>query len=421
MRGGTGPQSRHAPISIQIQKFPLIGLYRAATSLRECGAGPLLRWRQRRGKEDRARIPERLGRSSLARPPGPLAWVHGASVGEALAVLPFLEQLASQGFTVLLTTGTVTSSRVLAGRLDPAIIHQFVPIDGPRAARRFVAHWRPDLVCFAESELWPNLLRAARRGAAAVVLVNARMSDRSFSRWKRLRAVIGPLLSTFDLILTQTPDDELRYRELGAQAVGVSGNLKFDGPPPPANPLDLQALQTAVARRPLWVAASTHAGEDIVCCSVHARLKRRHPNLLTIIVPRKIDRAEAIRTAAHDHGLGASTRSRGQPIVGKSRSDRGGGQNPIDPAKLGNAVLHGPHVANFRDIYAVLDQRGGALQVDDKDGLADALDALLFDPARVSRMAAGAGGAVATLVGATAQTMLAISPYCDAARARYAA
>ena len=308
----------------------------------------------------------------------------------------------------------------------------------------FVAHWRPDLVCFAESELWPNLIGEARRSGCPVVLVNGRMSDRSFRRWRRLPGFIRPLLANFDVILAQTTRDGARFEALGAPAVAVPGNLKFDGAPPPADQAEADAIRDLVGSRPVWVAASTHAGEDDLCCAVHAALKSRHPDLLTVLVPRKLDRCDAILERSAQLGLKAVRRSKGQlltsntdiyvgdtmgelglfyrlgPIafVGKSLVERGGGQNPIEAAKLGSAILHGPHVANFEDVYATLDATGGAVSVRDVDHLGATLAALLADPSRVAEMGQQAAVAVGTLVGATVRTMEAIEPSCAAALAR---
>ena len=165
----------------------LLSVYRAATRLAEPAGPRFLRWRLGRGKEDPARIGERLGRAGLPRPDGPLVWLHGASVGEGVALLPLVEALAAGGHRLLVTTGTVNSARVLAGRLPEGTIHQFAPLDLPGAVRRFVAHWRPALAVFAESELWPNMLGELDRAGVPFALVNARMSARSARRWIRVR------------------------------------------------------------------------------------------------------------------------------------------------------------------------------------------------------------------------------------------
>ena len=412
-------------------------LYRGATAVLEWGAPAFLRWRLKRGKEDAKRLPERLGVTTVARPDGQLVWLHGASVGEGLALIPLVERLQARGLAVLMTTGTVTSAALLAQRLPAGALHQFVPLDGPRAARRFLDHWRPDLVLIAESELWPNLLSTARRRGIPVALVNARMSARSFARWRRLPALARPLLGGLDLILAQSQADAERYAALRGGPVANTGNLKYDAAPPPADPAALAALRSAVAERPVWVAASTHAGEDLACCGVHAALKARLPGLLTILVPRRVDRGPVLLAEAARLGLTAGARSQGSSIeaatdihvadtmgelglfcrlgtavfVGKSLVAGGGGQNPIEPAKLGNAILHGPHVANFTDVYAALDASGGGRAVVDAAALADALLTLLRAPDACHAAADAARQAVGGAGGAADRTMAALDRF----------
>lgn len=350
-------------------------------------------------------------------------------------MLPLVDRLATRGFQILVTTGTVSSSRVIAARLPAAAIHQFVPLDLPGAVRRFFDHWRPDLACFAESELWPNLLAEAHRRAIPAVLVNARMSKRSFARWGAVPALVRPILHTFALILAQSDADAERLARLGGPRPASTGNLKFDVEPPPAEPASLQALQAAIGNRPVWVAASLHAGEDDLCCALHGALAPSRPGLLTILVPRKPDRGHAIGERAQALGLRARRRSCEEALdpdtdlyiadtmgelglfyrlarvafVGKSLVG-GGGQNPIEPAKLGTAILHGPHVANFEDVYALLDESGASLRVADADALQSALGSLLDDPAAVSAMIKSGEDAVASRAGATDATMIAMEP-----------
>lgn len=424
----------------------LLGVYGAATRAIEAAGPAFLHWRIQRGKEDPQRWRERLGQSHQRRPTGPLAWVHGASVGEGIALLPLIDQLAARGFQILVTTGTVTSSRVLAPRLPSVALHQFVPLDLPGAVRLFFDHWRPDLACFAESELWPNLLAEAQRRAIPAILVNARMSKRSFARWRKVPALIRPLLRTFSIILAQSEGDAERFASLGGSGAVSAGNLKYDVEPPSADPASLKALQEAIGDRPVWVAASTHEGEDDVCCEVHHELARSRPGLLTIIVPRKADRGPAIVARSQALGLTARRRSSQEVLdgetdiyvadtmgelglffrlarlvfVGKSLIGIGG-QNPIEPSKLGAAILHGPHVENFEGVYALLDESKGSLRVADAGDLRNALASLLDDPATVSDMATKGSQAVASQTGATTAVMSAMEPLIAAMFRNYPA
>ena len=416
---------------------PYLLAYRAATAALSPFAPALLRWREGRGKEDGARLRERLGFAGEPRPGGPLAWLHGASVGEGLALLPLVDRLVARGIHVLLTTGTVSSSRVLSARLPAGATHQFLPVDAPRFVRRFFDHWRPDIALVAESELWPNLFHAAHERAIPLVLVNARLSPRSFGRWKRFPGAIAPLLRRVDLVLAQTRDDAARLVQLGAPRVRVAGNLKYDVPPLPVDSSRLAELAAAVGGRPTWLAASTHPAEDEIIVNAHVRLAIGHPGLLTIIAPRHVGRGAEIAALAESRGARAALRSRGQRIdretgiyvadtmgelglfyrlagvvfVGKSLGGAEGGQNPIEPAKLGAAVLHGPAVGNFTEVYDALDSAGGAATVADGPALERALDGLFANPAESRRLARAGGVAVAGLGGATDAAMAALEPY----------
>ena len=416
---------------------PLFAAYRAATAALEPAGRPFLRWRLGRGKEDAARLGERLGRAARPRPAGRLVWLHGASVGEGISLLPLVDLLLARGFAVLLTTGTVNAARVLAPRLPAGAIHQFAPLDLPGAARRFIAHWRPDLAVLAESELWPNLVEGLHRAAVPLVLVNARMSERSARRWSRAPGFIGALLGRTALCLCQSEADAARYRALGAPRVAVAGLLKYDVPAPAADPEAVARFSAAVGPRPLWVAASTHAGEEAALLDAEAALRRDVPEVLTVLAPRQPHRGAALLAEAQRRGVPAALRSRGDAIhagtalyvadtlgelglwyrvsdlvfVGNSLAAPGGGQNPIEPARLGCAVLHGPHTDNFADVYPALDAAGGAAPVVDAGHLAEAVATLLGDPARLRAMARAAAEAVEGQGGATLRTAEALAPF----------
>jgi 3-deoxy-D-manno-octulosonic-acid transferase len=415
----------------------LLGLYRGTLTVFEPAAAGLLAWRKRRGKEDPERIVERRGIATLSRPEGvPLAWVHGASVGETLGLVPIVERLTQRGLAVLVTSGTRTSAELLGRRLPAGAAHQFVPLDVPRYVRRFLDHWRPDLVLLAESDIWPSTVTELARRNIPLVLVNGRMSERSFRRWQRLPDLIGALLQRFALCLAQTQADGERLTLLGAVRVEVAGNLKFDAAAPPADPRMLAQLSGLVAGRPVLVCASTHPGEEeLVLAAAHAA-RARYPKLLTVVVPRHPRRGPEIAALAAIAGIRAELRSEGalpEPgtevyvadtigelglfyrlaslvFVGGSLVPRGG-QNPIEPAKLGAAILHGPHVHNFADVYAAIDRAGGARPVADGEALTQAVIELLGNGALIRDMARAAGGVVAGLGGATERTLAAIEPY----------
>ena len=418
-------------------RLPLpLRLYRGGLVALEPVAAAILLWRMRRGKEDRERLGERRGIPGRQRPHGGLAWLHGASIGETLALMPVVEHLIRRGLHVLVTSGTRTSAELVARRLPPGAAHQFVPVDAPRYIRRFLDHWMPDIALVAESEIWPNTILELDRRGIPLILVNGRMSERSFRRWSRLPHVARALLDRFALCLAQSQADAERLFRLGAPRIGVAGNLKFDASPPPADPRALAQLSGLLSGRPVWVAASTHAGEEAHAVASHQALAGHFPGLLTVVVPRHPQRGAEIADLARFAGLEVARRSAdGEPerttelyvvdtigelglfyrlaplvFMGGSLVPHGG-QNPIEPAKLGAAILHGPHVHNFTDVYAALDGAGGALPVADGQNLTYALYELFSDPGVMRDMARAAAGAVEGLGGALGRTVQAIEPF----------
>ncbi|MBF0354159.1 MAG: 3-deoxy-D-manno-octulosonic acid transferase [Alphaproteobacteria bacterium] len=379
----------------------MLHLYRGLTST----IGPILpiylAGRQRRGKEDAVRMPERMGRYSHPRPQGKLIWIHGASVGEALSVLPLIEKLVAR-HTVLLTTGTVTSARMIAGRLPANAIHQFVPVDRAPWVRRFLDHWKPDLALWLESELWPNLIAETSNRSIPMALINGRVSDRSFANWRRFSGLARRLLGAFDLCLGQTEEDSQRLHALGARRVATPGNLKFSAPQLPVDTEELRRLEASHLARPSWIAASTHAGEEMMAGRVHLALKSRHPDLLTLIAPRHPERGDDIALDLREMGLTVAQRSKQEEVtsatnihladtmgemglfyrltpiafMGKSML-AAGGQNPIEPAKLGVAVVMGPRMDNFRDVAHRLLIVGAAREVSDEHSLIREISHLL--------------------------------------------
>jgi 3-deoxy-D-manno-octulosonic-acid transferase len=396
----------------------------------------LLRQRLKRGKEHATRLPERRGLARHARPQGPLVWLHAASVGELSSVLPLIERIAARGIGVLVTTGTVTSGGLAEQRLPRGVIHQFVPFDVPRFVRRFLDHWRPNLALFVESDLWPNMIVEASHRGVPMIMVNGRLSENSYRRWTYLHGMIVDLLGRFDLCLAGTQADAERLAALGAPRVITAGNLKLDVPAPSADRGKLAALQNAIAGRALTAAASTHPGEESAVIDAHRRLRANFPGLLTVIAPRHPERGPGVVELAAAAGLKAVLRSRGalpdaateiyvmdtigelglvyrlSPLVFIGGSlVRHGGQNPIEPAKLGAAILHGPHVWNFAEIYGALDDARGAERVDDADRLTAGLGAWLRDKPARERAAAAARATIERLGGALERTLASLEPY----------
>lgn len=384
-----------------------LGVYGALTNLGEPVISAYLKRRAAAGKEDPARAGERRGQAARPRPPGPLIWVHAASVGESLSVLSLIERLLAgrPGLAVLVTTGTVTSARLMAERLPAGAFHQYVPADrGPWVAR-FLGHWRPDLALWVESELWPNLLVGCHRRDLPLVMVNGRMSRRSYDRWRRHPAFARLLLGCFELCLAQSEEDAERLASLGAPRTQSVGNLKFAASPLPADPEELTRLQAALGERPRWLAASTHPGEEAQLAEAQRQLRERHKALL-ILVPRHPARGEAVAEELAAAGFRVARRSLGQAIapdvdvyVADSMGELGlfyrlaevvfvggslvphGGQNLLEPAQLDCALLHGPHMQNFRAIVEEMRSAGATAEVWSSVDLALAVDVLLSQPA----------------------------------------
>ncbi|MDQ8726807.1 3-deoxy-D-manno-octulosonic acid transferase [Bradyrhizobium sp. LHD-71] len=411
-------------------------MYRGLSTVAGPLAGALVRHRLKRGKEDEARVGERKGLTVAARPAGPLVWIHGASVGEVLAVAGLVERMRAMNICILLTSGTVTSAAIVAKRFPRDVIHQFVPYDSPRFVARFLDHWQPSFAMFVESDLWPNLILSSAARRIPMILVNGRMSPRSFRRWQSAPATMAALLGQFEMCLVQSPGDAERFSALGGPHVFNTGNLKFDVPAPPADPQKLALLRRVMQGRPILLASSTHAGEEEFVLDAHRRLVVHFPELLTIIVPRHPDRGPQVAQLTEAAGLRVAVRSRGElpspdadiyladtlgelglfyrlsPIVfvGGSLVNHGG-QNPIEPIKLGAAVLHGPHVANFADIYRALDEAGGARLAADREALVKQMGGWLDDGGARQRASVAGRAVVDRLGGALDKTMAALEPY----------
>ena len=411
--------------------------YRTLTGLIRPAAPLFLKTRAMRGKEDLARRGERMGRAALPRPDGRLAWVHAASVGETNAVLPLLQALRARQSDIrfLLTTGTITSAEIAARRLDPLDIHQYVPLDVPDFASRFLDHWQPDLAIFTESEIWPNLLIETARRGIPLSLVNARMSKRSFSRWRRSPASSQPLFNRFNLVLAQNAMLARRFGELGARSVQSVGNLKIDAPAPPVDASELQRMTHALSGRPHFVAASTHDGEDEIIGNAHKLLANAQQNFCTIVVPRHPERGGAVVELMRKLGLSVAQRSHGalpEPgidiYVADTLGELGtfyamspvafiggslvphGGQNPIEALRHSAAVITGPHWSNFSDAYRALLKNRAALQVKTAEDLAQAAQSLLGDQVELARMRASAQVVLDDLSGALQRTVDALLP-----------
>jgi 3-deoxy-D-manno-octulosonic-acid transferase len=419
-------------------KLPLgLRLWRALTTLATPFAPLLLSQRAARGKEDTARLRERLGIAALPRPAGKLVWIHGASVGESLAALPLVEKLRSDGFAVLVTSGTVTSAKLLAQRLPQGAIHQFVPLDTPRAVARFLDHWKPDAGLFVESDLWPNLILAASARGVRLALINARISARSAERWKILPRSGARLIAAFDAVLAQDDEIAARFTALGARNVVVVGSLKADAPPLDCDADTLAALKAQLGTRPLLIAAQTHPGEEETVLPAHDALRARFADLLTIIVPRHPDRGEQIamlcgaRKAAR-RAAGETIDSDTQVYVADTLGELGlfyrlahfcflggtlvklGGHNPLEPAVLNCAILAGPHRASAANAYDAILKAQTFGTVENSSDIAREAGRLLDNPGLAVEAGLAAARGAATQSGAVGRSIAILESLIDA-------
>jgi len=398
----------------------LLIVYRVITAIAEPFAPLILSGRARRGKEDRARLGERLGRASVPRPPGALVWLHGVSVGESLSLLPLAQALRGvrPDIGLLVTSGTQTSAALLAQRLPKGAIHQYAPIDGPRAVARFLDHWRPTLAVFVESELWPNLLTQARRRGVKTTLLSAKLSDASARTWSFAPAMARELMGGFDLLLAQDEHAAERFLTFGVCADGMA-DLKFGANILPVDGPRLDAMRAKLEGRPVLLASSTHPGEDeIVLARFAAVLKApevaaREP--LLVIAPRHPDRGAAIAELAREEGLTAALQSAGgEPdeiqvfvadvlgelglwyrlawlaVIGGSLVDGLAGHNPLEPARLHCPFISGPHVSNWTTAYSELRLADAVKIVSDGAAIDDCFRAAIGLDGKLTAMAARA-------------------------------
>lgn len=374
---------------------PALFFYRGATA----ALGPFARgWldaRAKRGKEDPARLEERFGRYTTPRPDGRLIWLHAASVGESGVALALIEALSARDASLnfLLSTGTRTSATLVAQRANARTHHVYAPLDRRDAVQRFLAHWRPDVGVFVESELWPHLILEAHAAGVKLALVNARMSPRTLARWESWRDAGCALMKAFAYVSAADARTASTLSTLREASVPALGNLKLAAPAPRVDETTRAALVEETAGRRVWLAASTHAGEDEIALAAHALLRKHEPRALLIIAPRHPERGQTVADLA-----GAPRRSQGAAIgsasvyVADTLGELGTlyalapvalvagsllphlkGHNPIEPAKLGAAIVSGPYVESFEEVFSDLFDVGGAAKVTDAASLAAAI------------------------------------------------
>jgi len=419
----------------------LIRLYSAAMRM----AAPLmplyLKRRTKQGKEDLSRLGERFGRSSLARPNGPLIWVHGASVGETLMALPLIERLLADNskLHILITSGTVTSANLLQQRLPPRAFHQYIPIDSPKAVSLFLNHWKPDLGLWLESDIWPHLILQSKARNIPLVLLNARLSERSRNGWEKRPKSAKALFSAFDDIL---PADRATAESLSnilGRPCSVFGNLKLTARPLAADLSELARIKSQIDPRPIWCAASTHDGEDEIILNAHKALLQSHPKALLLLIPRHPERGGDITHMTANKGLSCNRLS--APITentqvvlideigkmglayrltdivfmgGSLRPDLNG-HNPYEAAQLGCAVLSGPYVSSFEELYADMMTAGAVKSLPPiADAITETINMLWASPDRRKALQQGGKAFAEKQAGKMDRLLTRLAPFISA-------
>jgi len=389
------------------------GAYRNLMRVLEPFAGYILQRRVKSGKEDETRIGERKGIASLPRPSGTLIWMHGASVGETSMLLPLVRRLLEDNLKlhILITSGTITSAKIMADRLPDRAFHQMVPLDGPHFVERFLAHWQPDLAVWAESEIWPNLVLQTKASGAKMALINARMNQSSVDRWRAKRKFARQVFSTFDVIL---PADTLTHNALkflDGNVLSEIGNLKTAAPALEFDAPESASLKIAIGDRPVWLAASTHAPEEAEILKAHVSGPHQKAKALLLWVPRHPERGDDLAALCAGHDI--AMRSKNEPVtdqtsiyimdtlgemglaldladvafVGGSLHESLTGHNPLEPARASVPILTGPHVGSFTEIYANLFKHNAAMRVTSAKTLEKSVTALIGDRAAARQMA----------------------------------
>jgi 3-deoxy-D-manno-octulosonic-acid transferase len=430
------------------QKLPFaLRAYQGMTGLLAPFLPGILSRRAARGKEEVARLGERLGTAPIERPPGPLVWIHGASVGESLVSLSVAEAMrrARPDLTFLFTSGTKTSSDMIAKRLVGRDLHRYLPVDVPKAARAFVEGWKPDLAVFVEGEIWPNLILIAQAAGVPMALINARMTNKSIKGWANRLPSARVLFDAFALAIPADSRTQEALSLFRTGPVGQPGNLKLAAPAPGLDAREVKALGSQLKERPVWLAASTHAGEESVILAAHAALCLASPKALLILAPRHPDRATDVEVDCRKAGFIPVRRSRGDvpqlghgvwlwdtlgelglamslaPVtfVAGSLAPDIGGHNPVEPARLGSAIVSGASVSNFADLYGALEEAGGAVMLDEpsSDRLALAIADLMGNSERASAMKAAALRVVDAGVGAMDASVAALLALLNGPRA----
>lgn len=396
----------------------VLKLYNIAMQLVSLRMPAHLRKRAEKGKEEIARLTERYGVPSIERPDGHIIWIHAASVGEARSILALVDLLLKRNptWSVLVTTGTVSSARILSQELPPRAFHQYIPIDVKRWNQAFLDYWRPSLVVWVEQEIWPNMIQQVNALNIPAILANGRLTEKSFKHWNYIKFVIKNLLAPFKTVYAQSIYDGERYEKLLDREVVSSGNLKYAAMPLSYSKTKLDELKAQIGDRPVWLAASTHFGEESLLAKAHKIILKTYPMALLVLIPRHAERGSQIATGLDEHGLTYVKRSDViDPIVEATQvyladtlGEMGtfyrlaspvfvggslvpiGGHNLIEPAQLNSTIFYGPFMHNFQEMAHEFEAAGASIPIESHEDLAKAVIETFDDPAKAHHMAKSA-------------------------------
>ncbi len=348
--------------------------------------------RMKIGKEDPNRIAERFGVPSISRPQGKIIWFHAASVGEALSVLPLVRLLKQKrpDTSILLTTGTLTSAKIVKMYAGKEVLHQFIPYDIKPWIGKFLSYWKPSLTVLVESELWPTIIVEVKKAKIPLILINGRMSEKSLYQWQKHPKTASVLMNKLDHVTVQTQDVKSLFHKIGypKEKIEVVESLKLTADPLPHCPNDLDDFKSTIDGKIVWVAASTHQGEEEAILKVFKLLSQKIQNLFLIIVPRHPERGKEIKAMAGKIGIDTKLRTENtlpspddKVYIADTLGEMGlwyrignfafiggslvsvGGHNPYEPAILECPIIHGPHVFNFSDAYQKLSDCKGSIPI----------------------------------------------------------
>ncbi len=382
----------------------MLFIYRALINLVIIFSPIIILLRLIKKKEHPIRFKEKLCFFSKKRGIGKLIWFHGSSVGEILSIIPLIENLEKDRTInkILLTTSTLSSSNVIKKFKFKKTVHQFFPIDNDYFSKKFLNYWRPNTIFFIESEIWPNFLINIKKRNIPLILLNARITKKTFRKWKKISKFSKTIFECFDQALVQNNETKKYLYKLGIKKIKLLGNLKFSETKNKNKKNLNKNLKNFFKTKKIWCASSTHNNEEIICAIAHKNLKKKFKNLLTIIIPRHINRVGTIVKEIENLGLTVHLHSSTNKIkktteiyivdtYGETEKFfticktvflggsliKHGGQNPLEAARLGCKIIHGPNVNNFNEIYSLLGKNKISIKINNLNRLVSELGIIL--------------------------------------------